>query len=66
LALEAIREYRKNLEFTAKLTGELSAGDGETAGGALNITVVYAERAALVQGAPQALPEGTPTGEAHD
>jgi hypothetical protein len=65
--LQAIRECRRNLELIARLTGELDPrAAGETPGAPLNITVVYAEKAALVPGGTQALPEGTPTAEAHD
>ncbi len=57
LALEAIREYRKNLEFTAKLTGELDPRSGEGAGGPLQVTVIYADKALVSSPAPSALPE---------
>jgi len=61
-ALTAIRECRRNLELIAKLTGELDPRSaGETSGGSLQVTVVYADRAAVLvrdSPAPPALPEG--------
>ena len=46
VALQAIREYRRNLELIAKLTGELHPlAPGEASNGALHVTVVYADRA---------------------
>jgi hypothetical protein len=45
-ALHAIRECRRNLELISRLTGELDPrAAGETPGGPINITVVYAPRA---------------------
>ena len=45
-------------ELIAKLTGELNPlVAGEETGGALNVTVVYAEKAAVVLNAPKSLPE---------
>jgi hypothetical protein len=57
-ALHAVRECRRNLELIAKLTGELNpVAPGEEAGGALNVTVVYADKAAIVASGSKALPE---------
>jgi len=56
-ALHAIRECRRNLELIAKLTGELDPRAAGETGGALNVTVVYAEKAAVVLNAPKSLPE---------
>jgi hypothetical protein len=48
-ALTAIRECRRNLELIAKLTGELDPrAAGETPGGSLQVTVIYAAKAAMV------------------
>ena len=58
VALHAVRECRRNLELIAKLTGELNPlVAGEETGGALNVTVVYAEKAAVALNAPKSLPE---------
>jgi hypothetical protein len=70
-ALSAIREVRHGLELVARLTGELDPrAAGETPGAPLQVTVVYAEKAAMVfrdSPAPAVLPEtqrltGAPAG----
>lgn len=55
VALQAIREYRRNLELIAKLTGELHPlAPGEAAaGGGLHVTVVYADKAAVQVGSSE-------------
>ena len=55
VALHAVRECRRNLELIAKLTGELDPrAAGEEMGGSLNVTVVYAEKAAVQVSLPEA------------
>jgi len=56
LALHAVRECRRNLELIAKLTGELDprAAGEETGGGALQVTVIYSEKAAVQVSPPEA------------
>jgi hypothetical protein len=55
VALHAVRECRRNLELIAKLTGELDPrAAGEETGGSLNVTVVYAEKAAVQVSLPEA------------
>jgi hypothetical protein len=44
VALGAVREARRNLELLARLTGELDPRAAGEASGALNVTIVYAER----------------------
>jgi hypothetical protein len=57
VALQSVRECRRNLELVAKLTGELNPlAAGEGSGSALNVTVVYADKAAVGLSVP-ALPE---------
>ena len=49
IALCAVRECRRNLELIAKLTGELDPrAPGEASNGALQVTVVYADKAIQV------------------
>jgi hypothetical protein len=53
-ALHAVRECRRNLELIAKLTGELdprAAGEGSS--GSLEVTVVYADKAAVQVSPPE-------------
>jgi hypothetical protein len=48
VALCAVRECRRNLELIAKLTGELDPrATGEGSNGSLQVTVVYADKAAV-------------------
>lgn len=50
IALAAIREVRRGYELIAKITGELhplAPGEETAAGGGLNVTVVYADKAAV-------------------
>jgi hypothetical protein len=57
IALQAIRECRRNLELIARLTGELAPGAVTgAAAGPLQVTVQYVERQALAVVAPTALP----------
>ena len=54
VALHAVRECWRNLELIAKLTGELDPRAAGETGGALNVTVVYAEKAAVQVSPPEA------------
>ena len=54
VALQAIRECRRNLELIAKLTGELDPrAPGEGSNGSLQVTVVYADKAAVQVGSSE-------------
>lgn len=54
VALCAVRECRRNLELIAKLTGELDPrSPGEASNGALQVTVVYADKAAVQVGSSE-------------
>ena len=64
IALNAIRECRRNLELIAKLTGELDPrASGETPERSLNITVQYVDKQ-LVASAPSQAPPQLPAGGA--